>query len=216
MSIVVENIKNFFTKRIATQEYVQDEIAKLKSDIIDYLSETGINASINDLEERARKHEITLKELYEIIKPEEENLKKLRTNFATIQAISEAIYKAHTGSKTKTNKKYEPIIDEEPEERTTIQIGSRKRYNELKSLIENKIGGSNSQMTWIFDIETDLPNVPKFEGKTKKDINNYIDDYSFKYSQWKNKNHITKAMVMNRKFNEDDYSNKRGEYGYGI
>ena len=215
IKVMVENIVKIVNKPIATEDYVQKELAKLRKELVDYLKETGIKASIEDLEEQAREHKITLKELYEIIKPEEENLKKLKTNMKTIEDISNAIYKAHTGSKTNISKQDNikpkcPIeIDEE-----FISIketrGTEERYRELMNLNY----GSDNQKDYIFIIEMSLEDVPMFKGTTYKDIKAYLDEYKPKFETWKRNNNV--GYVISPFKNISNNSNKRGGYYYGM
>lgn len=210
MSIVVENIKDFFTKRIATEDYVQKEIAKLRKELVDYLKETGIKASIEDLEEQAREHKITLKELYEIIKPEEENLKKLKTNMKTIEDISNAIYKAHTGS-NKTKPQYKgPIIDEDEEE--TKQEMINRLNKELK-----RIDYLTKRQNTVFAI---LRNYEEAEFKKVLSINNEIDIKRF-LDIWcpvrDGKKHKSIAIKeQNELYNINTKINRRESIQYGM
>lgn len=206
-----ENIKIIFgDDTIATEVYVQDEIAKLKSDIIDYLSETGIKADINDLKKLTEKHNITLEELYDIIKSEEENLKKLKTNMKTIEDISNAIYKAHTGS-NKTKPQYKgPIIDEDEEE--TKQEMINRLNKELK-----RIDYLTKRQNTVFAI---LRNYEEAEFKKVLSINSEIDIKRF-LDIWcpvrDGKKHKSIAIKeQNELYNINTKINRRESIQYGM
>ena len=191
MSIITfaKNIKMAWEKELATKDDIKQMYALFNDFAIDYCSFENI------LEDEG----ITKEEFAQMIVSLKDEIKELKTAKEVMKYVLRKIDE-------KDNKPQKPttiMIDEELSERTTLQIGSKKRFNELKDLIMNQIHGTYDQMTYVYDIETHYPKATKFVGKTYKEMRQYIDEYAFNFNQWKNENGITKSMVTNRKFKED-------------
>lgn len=194
MKTLFGNIKLAWEKELATKDDIKQMYALFSEFAIDYCSFENI------LEDEG----ITKEEFAQMIVSLKDEIKELKTAKEVMKYVLRKI-------DDKDNVPQKPatiMIDEEPEERTTLQIGSIKRFNELKELVMKQIGGSYNQATYIYDIETHYPQATKFTGITYIEMRRYIDTYAIGFNQWKNKNGITRAMVENRVFKDEIQSNK--------
>ena len=65
-----------------------------------------------------------------------------------------------------------------------------KRMAELMKQVKNP---SESQLSWLCDIELDLPEAPKFMGTTQKEVQMYMNKYKEAHKKWKYKNNVSRV-----------------------
>jgi hypothetical protein len=178
----VGNMKNLWQEQNASKPYVDTEIDKAKAEIISFINKNEMKASMEQIETLALNNKMEIEELLNMLDPVKDKLRTLNNNMETIQFIVDTI-NTKKNNTHKPNTPHYPVIDEEYEK--------EKRLAELLKLVG--IAGSESQMRWIFDIETDLKDIPKFKGTTQREVKRYIDNYKMKHNLWKKEHGVSRA-----------------------